>query len=163
MARRPKFREPVAVVQRRNVAAMEALAPDQATRDRIRATFNPMLKALPKPRAPSDKKSEKEIQGEILAFLRSHPAVAWAHRFNRGTAVSQDERGRTYHVKFNTCAGFADIHLLFKSGRAGYVEVKVPGKSPTDDQADFLLACYEAGALSMVARSIEDMELALCR
>lgn len=165
MRRKPKFREPVAVLQRRNIAAMEAMAPTADAAAAIRAQFDPMFKAMPvkrKPKTePTQAKSEKEIQSEILAYLRSHHAVAWAHRFNRGTAVSQDEHGRHYHIKFNTCPGFSDIHLLLKSGRAGYVEVKVPGKSPTDDQADFLLACWETGALAMVARSVEDMERAM--
>ncbi len=136
--RKLKFREPVAVLQRRNVAAMAAMAGSAEQAAAIQAEFEPLFKRLPVKRAPSTAKSEKEIQTEILNFLRDHPLVAWAHRFNRGTAVSQDEHGRHYHIKFNTCPGFSDIHFLFKSGRPGYVEVKVPGKSPTDDQADFL-------------------------
>lgn len=117
--------------------------------------------AAKRERRPSTEPTEKQIQDAVIAYLRAHPKVAWAHRFNRGAAIRSDEHGKAYYTKFNSCPGFADIHALLKTGRAMYVEVKRPGARPTEDQASFLRASAHYGALAIVATSIEDVEAAL--
>lgn len=104
--------------------------------------------------------TEADIQRAILDYMRVHPKVAWAHRFNRGMAQGS-YNGRESYVRFNTCKGFSDIHALLVGGRAMYVEVKRPGKKATDEQADFLASCTAAGALALVACNIEDVMRAL--
>lgn len=118
--------------------------------------------AAKRERKPSLEPTEKQIQDAVIAYLRAHPKVGWAHRFNRGAAIRSDERGKAYYTKFNSCPGFSDIHFLLKTGRAGYCEVKRPGAArPTEDQASFLRASAHFGALAFVATSIEDVEAAL--
>ena len=123
------------------------------------------MPALPKKRAPrnmSDKPepTEREIQKAILDYLRVHPKVVWCHRFNRGVMQSSYQ-GRESYTQFNTCRGFSDLHFLLKGGRAGYCEVKLPGRKATEDQADFLQRCADAGALAFIATSVEDAAEAL--
>ncbi len=109
---------------------------------------------------PSLEATEREIQKSILDYLRAHPKVAWAHRFNRGM-VRSEYNGRESFTQFNTCKGFSDIHFLLKGGRAGYCEVKRPGGKLTDDQAAFLKDCTAGGALAFMATSAQDVANAL--
>jgi hypothetical protein len=103
---------------------------------------------------------ESQIQRAILEYLRHHPKVAFAGRFNRG-AVAASYRGRTSFVRFNTVAGFPDIHGLLRDGRALYVEVKRPGARPTEAQQQFIEQAVLAGAVAIVATSIKDVQAVL--
>ena len=114
-------------------------------------------RAAPK---PSTEPTEKEIQSAILDYLRLHPKVAFVGRFNRGVMQSSYQ-GRESYVQFNTLRGFPDIHGCLKGGRALYIEVKRPGRKPTEDQAAFLAKAEAAGALAITATSAEQVAEAL--
>lgn len=101
---------------------------------------------------------EKDIQKEILAYLQAHPKVAFAGRFNSGTAVASDNYGKTRYTRFNTLRGFPDIHGCLKGGRALYIEVKRPGGLATIDQTTFILNAQNAGAIAFIAHSLMDVE-----
>jgi hypothetical protein len=104
--------------------------------------------------------SEAQIQRAILDYLRHHPKVTFVGRFNRG-AVAASYRGRQSFVRFNTVAGFPDIHGLLRDGRALYVEVKRPGSRPTQAQQQFIREAALAGAIAIVATSVEDVQAVL--
>jgi len=58
--------------------------------------------------------------------------------------------------------GFPDIHGLLEGGRALYIEVKRDAKSPVSpDQLSFLDTAMAAGALALVAHSVEQVRAAL--
>lgn len=99
---------------------------------------------------------EADIQKAIMGFLRLHPKVVFVGRFNSGQAVEGNRR-----IWFNTCPGFPDIHGLLTDGRALYVEVKRHDGRVTDDQKRFLERAANAGAVALVARSVDDVMGAL--
>lgn len=119
-------------------------------------------RAAPK---PSNEPTEAEIQRAILNLLKVHPKVAFAGRFNRGMVPSSytNAQGQTResYTQFNTLRGFPDIHGCLKGGKAIYIEVKRPGRKPTEDQAEFLERAATAGAFTMVATSADQVAEAL--
>ena len=150
-------------VLRANDAAVRFLAAGRPVPHELLNNVAPKReRAVPK---PSVEPTEQEIQRAILDYLRQDRRVAFVGRFNRGTISSSytNAQGRTSesYVRFNTIRGFPDIHGCLKGGRALYVEVKRPGRKPTEDQADFLEQATKAGALAFVACSIDDVITAL--
>lgn len=77
---------------------------------------------------------ESDIQNEIMGVLFKHPLVAWAYVTTTGT-LKGVHGGRPFQVGFN---GLSDIMGQLKDGRMLAIEVKVPGKKPTEEQYDFL-------------------------
>ena len=113
-------------------------------------------RAAPRKRSADGKPLERDILKAILQYLRLHPRVAFAGRFNRGAMVA----GFRY-VSFNSVAGFPDIHGLMADGRALYVEVKRPKGRVLAEQREFLAMAHDAGALVILARSVDDVIEAL--
>ncbi|MDE2022406.1 MAG: VRR-NUC domain-containing protein, partial [Patescibacteria group bacterium] len=99
---------------------------------------------------------ERDVLAAVLAALRLHPKVALAYRMNTGGM--QDAHGN--HVRFGF-PGSPDIHGMLKNGRALYVECKRRDTKPTPDQQAFLDRVNRHGGLAFVARSIDDVLLAL--
>lgn len=114
-----------------------------------------------KPRAalltpkPAAAPLEKDIQKAILQALKLHPMVAFVGRFNSGVAVNTDGNVSRY-TRFNTVAGFPDIHGMLQGGTAFYIEVKRPGGKPSDEQRDFLALIKRNGGRGGIAYSVED-------
>lgn len=127
-----------------------ALATPEAAQERVKRIARPSAEPL-----------EGDIQRAIIKYLAVHPKVAFVGRFNSGVAVATDNHGNTRYTRYNTIKGFPDIHFLLKGGRAGYCEVKRPGRKLTPDQALFLSAAEAAGALAFMAVSVMDVELLL--
>ena len=164
MARR-SFRPSFRATGAQNKAALDFMAGGKPHDPALQSSYDALIGGMPKQRQravskPSLEPTEREIQKAILDFLRVHPKVAWAHRFNRGMMPSS-YNGRESYTQFNTCRGFSDIHFLLKGGRAGYCEVKRPGRKPTEDQAEFLQRCTDAGALAFVASDCEQVQAIL--
>lgn len=93
---------------------------------------------------------ETALQNSIIAALCQHGCVARNHTVgNFWTSYG----GR---VQVGT-PGESDImgHRI-ADGKALYIEVKLPGESPREDQRKFLEAMANAGALSGVAHSVEE-------
>jgi len=66
-----------------------------------------------------------------------------------------DKSGRW--VQYGLCVGSSDLIGWRKSdGRFVALEVKLPGKHPTDAQINFIAQAKKAGCLAGVARSVED-------
>lgn len=95
-------------------------------------------------------KQETALQNEIIAALCSNGCVARNHTV--GNFFTQ-YGGR---VAVGT-HGESDImgHRI-PDGKAFYIEVKLPGESPRDDQQRFLDAMRRTGALSGCAHSVEE-------
>jgi hypothetical protein len=98
---------------------------------------------------------ERDVLADVLAALKLHPRVAWAHRFNTG-AMEVD--GRCIRFAF---AGCSDILGQLADGRFLAVEVKRPGSQPTPAQQTFLLNVARHGGCAFVARSAADVWKAL--
>jgi hypothetical protein len=106
---------------------------------------------------------EKDEQKTILSLLRVHPAVAWAARFNSGSAWLKCAGGRYRPVEFNTLEGCPDILGQLKNGRFLAIEVKRRGwKKPKDAreraQASFLQLAGVNGGLAFFATSAEEVK-----
>jgi len=52
--------------------------------------------------------------------------------------------------------GFSDLFGVLPGGRAAFLEVKAPGKKPTDDQINFITQMQRMGAAAGVVRSIQE-------
>lgn len=102
--------------------------------------------------------SEQQIQSAVLAFLRRHPRVAAAIRYNSGAfklTGSYGQQDRWY--RSNDAPGHSDIAGVLQGGRAFYFEIKKPGNKATPQQAAFLDRMSKAGALASVICSIDDV------
>ncbi len=93
---------------------------------------------------------ETRLQNEIIAALCKNGCIAWNH------TVGQ------FYTKYGAVVnighhGEADIrgHRI-SDGRALYIEVKLPGEQPRDDQRKFIKAMTATGALAGCAHSVEE-------
>jgi hypothetical protein len=93
---------------------------------------------------------ETILQNQIIVALCQNGCVARNH------TVGQ------FYTKYGAIVnighhGEADIFGHRKSdGRAIYIEVKLPGEKPRDDQKKFLKAMSKTGAIAGVAHSVEE-------
>ncbi len=66
-----------------------------------------------------------------------------------------DKAGQFF--RFHSAPGHSDLAgCLRPSGRAWYIEVKVPGKHPTEAQQAFLDAMSACGAIAGCAHSVDE-------
>lgn len=94
--------------------------------------------------------TESELQSKIMIALYAHPLVAWAYVTSTGTFRGMGG-GRPIKIGF---PGMADILGQLKDGRSLAIEVKLPGKTPTDEQFDFLDTVSTNGGLGFWADSV---------
>lgn len=97
---------------------------------------------------------ERDIQTAIMNMLVMHPKVAWAYVTSAGTARGIGG-GRPFRIGFN---GLSDIIGQLNDGRLLAIEVKMPGKKPTDTQLEFLDSVSKSNGLSFWSTSVEDAE-----
>lgn len=98
--------------------------------------------------------SEHQIQTAILEYLQFNNIFCW--RNNTGAVISQ-YKGKTRMFRFGA-KGSPDIMAVIEPyGRLLAIEVKRPGKKATPDQSHFLGKLHTAGALTIVATSLEDI------
>ncbi len=101
---------------------------------------------------------EAIIQNQIMSFLKFKGIFAWQNK-SQGTFDAKRKRYRTPGAWF--MRGTADILGCLPDGRLLAIEVKTPKGSLTPEQKTFLQETKLRGALSLVARSVADVELAL--
>ena len=103
--------------------------------------------------------TEAQVQSAVLALLKRHPAVAWAHRMNTGVAVvpeTKTTRRRFIRFAFKGCS---DIIGQLRDGRFLAVECKRPvGGLVTDEQMAFIEVVNVAHGVAGVVRSVEDAQ-----
>lgn len=97
---------------------------------------------------------EKEVLKACLEWLAAHGWFAW--RQNSG-AVAGEYKGKRRFMRFNSAPGCSDI-LAIKAGKLLCLETKRPGGKVSDKQRAFLARAQEAGALAIVAYSVQDLE-----
>lgn len=93
---------------------------------------------------------ETRLQNQIIAALCRNGCVARNHTVGQFFT----KYGGIVHVGNH---GEADImgHRI-SDGKALYIEVKLPGEHPREDQKKFLQAMRNTGAIAGVAHSIEE-------
>ena len=96
-------------------------------------------------------KGERGIQTAIMNALFAHPKVAWAYVTTIG--LFKGRGGQRINVGF---PGQSDILGQMKDGRFLAIEVKQPGKVPTEDQYKFLDLVSKNNGVSGWADNIED-------
>lgn len=93
---------------------------------------------------------ETILQNKIIVALCENGCVAWNH------TVGQ------FYTKYGSVVnighhGESDIRGHRKSdGKALYIEVKLPGEKPRDDQQKFIKAMIATGAIAGCAHSVEE-------
>lgn len=103
--------------------------------------------------------NETDLVRACLQLLRLHGVVCW--RQNSG-AVAGEHKGKRRFVRFNSARGCSDIlGILPPTGRLVAIEVKLPGRKPTADQAGFLDAVRAAGGVGLVIRDVIELQAAL--
>lgn len=104
---------------------------------------------------------EKEIQGQILQFLRLMKVFSWRQNSGAMKGEATATTARRF-IKFASVDGLSDIiGLLPPKGRFLAIEVKRPGQRPTDKQAEFIDEVNRNGGLAFVATSVKDVEESL--
>ena len=93
---------------------------------------------------------ETKLQNEIIAELCKNGCVARNHTVGQFFT----KYGGVVNIGHH---GEADIwgHRIF-DGRAFYIEVKLPGEEPREDQEKFLAAMARTGAITGVAHSVRE-------
>ena len=94
--------------------------------------------------------AETKLQNQIIAALCKNGCVARNHTVGQFFT----KYGGIVNIGHN---GESDImgHRI-SDGRAFYIEVKLPGEQPRDDQQQFLNAMAAAGAITGCAHSIDE-------
>ena len=93
---------------------------------------------------------ETKLQNKIIVALCQNGCVARTHTVGQFFT----KYGAIVNIGQN---GEADIwgHRI-SDGKAFYIEVKLPGEEPRDDQQQFIDAMRAAGSISGCAHSIEE-------
>ncbi len=97
---------------------------------------------------------ENEIQKTIIDYLLLNQIFCW--RNNTGVARYQDRNGESRFIKYGK-VGSSDIIGILPDGRFLAIEVKAPGKEPTERQAEFLQSIAENNGVAIVATSLNEV------
>ena len=92
---------------------------------------------------------ETALQNRIIAAL----CARGCHAENHTVGVFYTQYGGKVAIGH---PGEADIYGHRPDGRAFYIEVKLPGQNPRQNQRDFLAAMTASGALAGVAHSVQE-------
>ena len=90
-------------------------------------------------------------RGALVIRINSGAMRAPGYWANRWRAPGQDD----WRTK-----GASDLLVIYR-GRILVVEAKMPDNGPTEDQGDFLEAAEAAGAVPVVAYSLDDLMAAM--
>ena len=97
-----------------------------------------------------------QSEADISRLIQLAASGRGARLLRNNVGALKDDRG--VHVRFGLCAGSSDLIGWTHDGRFLAVEIKLPGKHPTREQASFIEAVLAAGGRAGVARSVEDLE-----
>lgn len=92
---------------------------------------------------------ETVLQNKIIVAL----CEIGCYAVNHTVGLFYSRNGVPIHVGVH---GEADIWGHRPDGKAFYIEVKLQGETPRDDQKQFIKAMRESGAIAGVAHSIEE-------
>ncbi|MES0444957.1 MAG: VRR-NUC domain-containing protein [Desulfobacterales bacterium] len=94
---------------------------------------------------------ESDIQRAIIKMLKVHPKVGWVYVTSAGY-VKGINGGRMFRVGV---PGMSDIMGQMNDGRLLAIEVKVPGKFPTEMQSEFLDFVKKCKGIAFWADSVD--------
>jgi hypothetical protein len=106
----------------------------------------------------TSKTPESFVLTACLDYLRAHRVFAW--RNNTGALRAQTPEGRGRFVRFGLL-GSSDILGVLPGGRMLAVECKSSVGRCSESQNLFLASIHEAGGVAIVARSMEELAVAL--
>lgn len=92
---------------------------------------------------------ETALQNKIIVELSKRGCYAENHTVGK----FYTEYGGIVHIGVH---GQSDIYGHRPDGKAFYVEVKLPGKYPRQDQKQFMKAMRNTGAIAGCAHSVEE-------
>ena len=95
---------------------------------------------------------ESKLQTDIMNMLLNHELVSWAYVTSAG---GFRVKGGYITVGFK---GLSDIIGQLKDGRLFAIEVKLPGKTPTPEQLDFIETVNSANGIAGWCDSINGAE-----
>lgn len=83
---------------------------------------------------------ESALQAKIIKALTRHPKVIWVMAVTTGTVKVGKFHIKIgkYHYGGKANDGTSDLLMQLSDGRIGVIEVKLPGKEPTDVQHEFI-------------------------
>lgn len=96
---------------------------------------------------------ERDVLRSVRTALRVHPAVQAVWRVNSGAHLTGEGAERRF-IRYHTIPGMSDLLALLKpryGPRLAFIEVKRPGKQPTQQQAAFLAVMRERGHAAFIA------------
>ncbi len=114
----------------------------------------------PRKRRKPNRHIEHDTQTAVLAYLRLHPLVAWAERFNTGAVKLTDRHGKQRFVRF-AFTGCSDILGQMKDGRLLAIEIKSPTGRLSAAQRAFLDLVRDNHGVAGVVRSVDDVDRVL--
>lgn len=100
------------------------------------------------------KNTETQLVKACLQWL--HLEGYFAYRSNSGAMQVRKPDGQFRFVRFGT-PGLADITGMLRSGRALYVECKLPGNRQTMAQKNFQYEVGMSGGLYVLTYSLDDL------
>lgn len=96
---------------------------------------------------------EQDLVKPCLEYLHLQGCLAW--RQNTG-AESATYKGKRRWIRFGV-PGMSDIIGACPDGRFLAVELKQPGKEPTEKQETFLRSVHAIGGVAIVATSLDEL------
>lgn len=121
------------------------------------------LRLLPKPKASPrqtrNKSPEKDVQREVMAWLRQH---GFSVTVIESKAVYSQSAGRYLHGQ--VVSGFPDVVGCTASGHAVFIELKAPGRLKTvrPAQKAYLAEKIEHGAFCVVVDGVDRLKQVYC-
>jgi hypothetical protein len=100
---------------------------------------------------------EQEIQKTITDFLKIKRFIVFKHR---NVGIYKKDTGKYIPLAYGE-KGISDIIACSPTGRFWAVEVKAPGKKPTEEQLDFLARVNAAGGKGILAFSLDEVMAAV--
>lgn len=107
-----------------------------------------------KPKVP--KQTETQLVKACLAYLQTRRILAWRQNCGAGKIGNR-------FVRYTSINGISDVLAVLptagwnEGGKLLCVECKVGKNKPTDDQASFLAAVNDAGAVGLVVRDVSEL------
>lgn len=95
---------------------------------------------------------ERDVKAVVMDYLACVPHSRWWVR-NVGSRDWQDSKGRRRIVKF-AAPGQSDIYGIW-NGVHCEIELKRPGKTPTDEQKQYLLDIRQLGGIAFWTDSLD--------
>jgi hypothetical protein len=106
------------------------------------------------------KATENQVKNAILRYLTIERRVVWAARMNTGKGKLLRPDGSQTWISFGF-TGCPDIMGMLRDGRYLAIECKRADGRVRPDQQKHITQAADHGAVAIIARSVEDVQMAL--